>query len=145
MRRLIPAVLLAAMLAVVAGCDEDNPITTPTTNPTTPTTTTTTTETFTGTLNMNGAATFPFVAGAGGTVTATLTTVAPDSTIAIGLSLGSWTGSSCQISIANDSATQTAVVTGTVSAPASLCVRVYDTGKVTAAQPLSFTVTIVHP
>lgn len=145
MRRLIPAVLLAAALAVVAGCNDKNTPTTPTTTPTTPTTPNTTTETFTGTLNMNGAVTFPFVAGAAGTVTATLTTVAPDSSIAIGLSLGSWTGSACQISIANDSATQTTAVPGTVSAPASLCVRVYDTGKVTAAQPVTFTVTVVHP
>ena len=100
---------------------------------------------FTGTLNMNGAASFPFTAAAAGTITATLTTVAPDATVPIGLSLGSWTGTSCQISIANDAATQSAIVTGTVTAAASLCARVYDTGKVTAAQPVSFTVTIVHP
>jgi hypothetical protein len=141
---LIPGILLLAVLATAAGCD-DNTVTTPTTTTTTTTTTATTTETFSGTLNMNGAATYPFTAGAGGTVTATLTSVGPDSTVPIGLSLGSWTGSSCQISIANDSATQTAVVTGTVTAAAALCARVYDIGKVTAAQPVSFTVTIVHP
>lgn len=145
MRRLISGTLLVAVMGMVAGCNNDNNVTTPTTTTTTTTTTATTTETFSGTLNMNGGATFPFTAGAAGTVTATLTTVAPDSTLAIGLSLGSWTGSSCQISIANDAATQTAVVTGTVTAAAALCARVYDTGKVTAAQPVSFTVTIAHP
>ena len=143
MPRLIPGILLLAVLGTVAGCD-DNTVTTPTTTPTT-TTTTTTSETFSGTLNMNGASTYPFTAGAGGTVTATLTTVGPDSTLAIGLSLGSWTGSACQVSIANDAATQTAVVTGTVTAAAALCARVYDVGKVTAAQPVNFTVTIAHP
>jgi hypothetical protein len=144
MRRLIPGVLLLAVMSGAAGCNNNT-----TTNPTTPTTPTTpgssTTETFSGTLNMNGGASFPFVAGAAGTVTAALTTVAPDSTVAIGLSLGAWTGTACQISIANDSATQTAIITGTVTAAAALCVRVYDTGKVTAAQPVDFTVTIVHP
>ena len=144
MRRLIPGILLLAVMAGAAGCNDNT-----TTTPTTPTTTTTpassTTETFTGTLTMNGAASYPFVAGSAGTVTATLTTVAPDATVAIGLSLGAWTGSACQISIANDSATQTAVVTGTVTAAAALCARVYDTGKVTSAKPVDFTVTIVHP
>lgn len=145
MRRLIPGILLLAVLATVAGCNDKNNVTTPTTTTTTTTTTATTTETFTGTLNMNGAATFPFTAAAAGTVTATLTTVAPDATVPIGLGLGSWTGSACQISIANDSATQGAVVPGTVTAAAALCARVYDVGKVTAAQPVSFTVTIAHP
>jgi len=146
MRRLIPGILLLAVLGTVAGCN-DNTVTTPTTTTTTTTTTATTTETFSGTLNMNGAATYPFTAGAGGTVTATLTTVGPDATVPIGLSLGAWTGSACQLSssIANDSATQGAIVTGTVTAAAALCARVYDTGKVTAAQPVSFTVTIAHP
>jgi hypothetical protein len=144
MRRLIPGILLLALMAGAAGCD-NNTTTTPTT-PTTPSTPgTSVTETFTGTLNMNGAATYPFTAGGPGTVTATLTSVAPDSTVAIGLLIGAWTGSACQNSISNDSATQTAVVTGTVTAAAALCARVYDTGKVTAAQPVNFTVTIVHP
>jgi hypothetical protein len=146
MRRLMPVVLLLAVMGTVAGCNNDNNVTTPTTTTTT-TTTPTTTETFSGTLNMNGAATYPFTAGAGGTVTATLTSVAPDSTVPIGLSLGSWTGSSCQLSssIANDSATQGAVVTGTVTAAATLCARVYDVGKVPAAQPVNFSVSIAHP
>ena len=144
MRRLRPAILLLAVMAAAAGCNDNNNVTTPTTTTTT-TTTATTTETFSGTLNMNGAVTYPFTAGTAGTITATLTTVSPDATVAIGLSLGSWTGSSCQISIANDAATQTAIVTGTVTASAALCARVYDTGKVTAAQPVSFTVTIAHP
>jgi hypothetical protein len=146
MRRLIPGILLLAVMAGAAGCN-NNTTTTPTT-PTTPSTPgSTTTETFTGTLNMNGGVSYPFTAGAGGTVTATLTSVGPDSTVAIGLLIGAWTGSACQASssIANDSATQGAIVTGTVTAAAALCARVYDTGKVTAAQPVSFTVTIVHP
>lgn len=145
MRRVIPGILLLALATGVAGCnDNTNNITTPTT-PTTSTNQSTTTETFNGTLNMNGAQTFPFTAGAAGTVTATLTTVGPDATLAIGLALGSWTGSACQISIANDAAVQGAAVPGTVTAAAALCARVYDTGKVTAGQPVTFTVTVTHP
>ena len=145
MRRLIPGILLLAVMAGAAGCN-DNTTQTPTT-PTTPSGPgTSTTETFTGTLNMNGAASFPFTTASAGTVTAALT-VAPDSTQIMGLAIGAWTGSSCQLSssIANDSATQGAVVTGTVTAAAVLCARVYDVGKVTAAQPVDYTITVVHP
>lgn len=145
MRRLLPGILLLALTTGLAGCNKNNgtAVTTPTTTTTT-TTTATVTETFTGTLNMNGGVTFPFTATAAGTVTVTLTSLAPDATLAIGLSLGTWTGSACQIVIANDAAAQTAVVTGTVSSAASLCARVYDTGKVPTT-PVTFGVSIVHP
>jgi len=92
---------------------------------------------------MNGGASFPFTATAAGTVTVTLASLSPNSTLQIGLSLGTWTGSACQIVIANDAAAQAAAVSGTVTAAASLCARVYDTGKVTT--PVDFNVTIVHP
>jgi hypothetical protein len=140
MRRLIPGLLLLAVMVGVAACGSS---TTPVTTPTPTTTTATVTETFAGTLNTNGAATFPFSATAGGTVTATLASLAPDATQPIGLSLGTWTGSACQVVIANDNAAQTAVVTGTVTSATSLCVRVYDIGKVTA--PVTFSVSITHP
>ena len=143
MRRLLPGILLIALATTLAGCGSCNN-TTVTTPTTTTTTTPTVTETFTGTLNMNGGATFPFTATAAGTITLTLTSVSGDATLPIGLSLGTWTGSACQIVIANDAATQTAVVTGTVTSAASLCARVYDTGKVTATA-VNVTVTIAHP
>lgn len=140
MRRLIPGLLLLATIATgAAACNSDD-TTTPPTTPTPPNVT----ETFTGTLTLNGASTFRFSAAAAGTVTATLTTVGPDATLTIGLSLGNWTGSACQLVVANDAAGQTAAVSGTVTAPATLCVRVYDpASKVTTAA--DFTVTVVHP
>jgi hypothetical protein len=142
MRRLLPGILLFALATTLAGCGSNNNTTV--TTPTTPTTTApTVTETFTGTLNMNGGATFPFTATAAGTITLTLASLSGDSTRPIGLSLGTWTGSACQIVIANDAAAQTAVVTGTVTSAASLCARVYDTGKITTS--VDFSVTIAHP
>lgn len=143
MRRLIPGLLLLATLATgAAGCNEDPTITNPTPNPTTQNPAQTITEPlFTGTLRANGAATYPFSATTGGTITATLTTLSPNNPI--GLSIGTWTGSACQIVIANDNAAQASSVTGTVTAAAALCVRVYDQGKLTA--PVDFAVTIVHP
>lgn len=145
MRRLLPGILLVALTISVAGCN-DNTINTPTTTtPTTPTTPTTT-ETFTGTLNRNGAVTFPFTATAGGTVTVTLTTLTPTSTLVVGLALGTWTGAACQQANSVDTATQGTNVSGTLTAAAALCARVYDAGaNVPSDQPQDFTVTVVHP
>jgi hypothetical protein len=142
MRRLLPGILLFALTAGVAGCNDD--VTTPTTT-TTSTPATTTTETFSGTLTRNGASSTTFTANAGGTVTATLTTLTPDGTVPVGLSLGTWTGSSCQVSgISNDAAVQGTVVTGTVNSAAALCIRIYDAAeKVTTT--MSYTITVVHP
>ena len=142
MRRLLPGILLFALATSLAGCNDDNNTPTTPTPPTTPTTPAVT-ETFTGTLNRNGGVTFPFTATAAGTVTVTLTTLTPTSTLIIGLSLGTWTGSACQAVVPNDGATQGTIVTGTLTAAASLCARVYDTGKVTT--PVEFSVSIVHP
>jgi hypothetical protein len=141
--RLIPGILLFALLAGVAGCSDNNTVTTPPTTPTTPGASTT--ETFSGTLGVNGATTFSFTAGAAGTVTATLTSLAPDPTAVIGVAIGGWNGSSCTISIANDAATQSSVVTGVASAAVSLCARVYDAGKMTAGQSFNYTITVTHP
>jgi len=143
MRRLLPGILLLILAMSVAGCN-DNTNNTPTT-PTTPTTPATpaTTETFTGTLQKNGAMTFPFTATSAGTVVVTLTSVT-DSSLQIGLSLGTWTGTACQTVISNDSAAQNAVVTGTLTAAASLCARVYDAGA-KVNNPVDFTVTAAHP
>ena len=143
MRRLIPGILLLALTAGAAGCDDNNQVTTPNT-PTTPTTPATVTETFTGTLTKNGALTSTFTATASGTVTATLTSI-DDATLPVGLSLGAWTGSACQVAgISNDTAVQGAAVSGTVTAAASLCVRIYDAAaRVTT--PLNYTITVVHP
>ena len=71
--------------------------------------------------------------------------VQPDGTIPVGLSLGAWTGSACQVSgIANDAAVQGTVVTGTVTSAAALCVRIYDAAeKVTTT--MNYTITVVHP
>ena len=101
---------LAALVAAVlfsSACSN-----TPTT-PTTPTTTTVT-DTFSGTLSRNGASSYAFSVSAAGFVYATLTTVA-DSTTVVGLSLGTWTGTSCTVVLSNDQAVQGTTVTGSVT------------------------------
>jgi hypothetical protein len=129
------AFLLATVLCA-AAC-EDNNVTT------TPTPTTTTTETFADrVLTVNGAVTDQFSTTGRGAVTATLATVVPDGAV-VGLSLGTWNGSSCQIVLANDQAVQGGSIIGQVSGVGNLCLRVYDSGKLTA--PVTFSVDVSHP
>jgi hypothetical protein len=126
LRRLILApVLVAAMVA--AGCSEDPEI------PTTPEVPVPLSETFSGTINVNGAFTHPFIAGRAGSIAAQLTALSPDETVTIGLLLGTWNGVACQAVISNDAAKQSTTVLGTATAPGSLCVRIYDVGGLTAA------------
>lgn len=103
------------------------------------------TETFSGSINRNGAATYPFTSQASGTVTATLTSVGPDSAAKLGFSLGTWNLVSCAVVIAKDDAIQGSVLTGGVTANGSLCVRVYDVGAIDASTPVSYQITVVHP
>src|SRR5258705_12549460 len=74
---------LAVVLALgAAACGNDTP--------TTPTTTTpvTVTDTFAGTLTPSGAASYAFTTAASGNVIATLSSLAPDSALVVGLALG---------------------------------------------------------
>ena len=128
-------VLATTLLITGAGCGNSN--LTPPTSPTPPPTT----ETFSGSLNPNGAATYPFIALAGGTVTAQVTSVNPD--VVIGVSLGTWNTVTCQIIIANDKAIAGSIVIGTVASVGNLCVRVYDVGDV--KQSTAYEIQIVHP
>lgn len=137
-RELLKTLVLAALVAV-AGCDNDVENRTPTEPAPT------TSETFTGTINPNGAGTHTFVIAAAGTVTATLSEITPDNTQAVGFALGTWnaTTATCQQVLTNDAARQGQILTGNVSGLGTLCTRVYDTGRLSAA--LSYTLTVVHP
>lgn len=126
-------VALAAVSGVACGGAELLPPTTGTPVPQT--------EIFSGTLGPNGAATHPFTAQAGGSVTVTLQELEPNTTI--GLSLGTWNGASCQVVIADDAAVRQSSVIGTVSGVGDLCVRVYDVGNLT--EPASYTISVSHP
>src|SRR5262245_25067356 len=135
LRRLGAIALLVAATSV--ACDDDTPTSIPT-----PTPPPTTTDTFSGTLNVNGAFSFPFAVVLPGTLTATLTSVS-DNTIAVSLAIGNWTGTSCQVVIANDNALQGAVIPATASTLGNFCVRISDVGKVVS--PVNFEIAVVHP
>jgi hypothetical protein len=139
MRRLtVRGVLLCAMAALAGACGSSTPVT--------PTPPTLVTDTFSGTLTQNGGTTHQFAIAATGTVTATLTSVGPDSTKPIGFSLGTLLGTVCQAVLVNDAAVQTNALTGAAQIGGTFCVRVYDTGSITSATgPFTYTVTVTHP
>jgi ABC-type Fe3+-hydroxamate transport system substrate-binding protein len=131
--------ILAVVLALgTAACGSDTP-----TTPTTPTTPVTVTDTFAGTLTPNGAATYTFTTGLSGQVTATLTTLSPNSTLIVGLSLGTWNGNACQIILSKDSATQLSFVVGQASQANTFCVRIYDVGNL--VDPATYEIQVNHP
>jgi hypothetical protein len=128
----------AVALAIVAAACGSDTVTTPT-----PTTPVTVTDTFAGTLTPNGAASYSFTTASSGTVTATLSSLTPDSTLLVGLALGTWNGNNCQVILSKDQAAQFSYVQGAASGAGPLCVRIYDVGNVAA--PVTYEIQVNHP
>jgi hypothetical protein len=137
MQRWIRVFSVLLVIALFTAACDDEPET-----PTSPTPPVTVTETFSGSINRNGIAIHNFTTQASGTVTATLTTLAPDSELLVGFSLGTWNGTSCQLVITKTDAKQTTVLTGGVSALGSLCVVINDVGNIVNA--ITYEITVVH-
>jgi hypothetical protein len=132
--RTFRALLLLAPLA--AGCGDDDP-----TTPTAPTPVAVT-ETFSGTLTRNGGITHEFAVQQAGTVAVKLAALAPDDTVIVGLSLGTWNGAVCQVILPNDKAALNTTVTGSAQNTGFFCARVYDaTGALAGATDYSIEVT----
>jgi hypothetical protein len=133
--KFVALVLPLAMLATACEGDIADIPTTP--DPVT------VTETFTGTININGAATHSFLTSATGTVTATLTSLGDNPPPAVGLSMGTLSGSTCSLLLTNDRAVVTSTVSGTVTTlGGSLCVRIYDVGSLTG--PVPYEIRVEH-
>jgi hypothetical protein len=137
--KLFPAVFLAIALAHVACSEDINPaVPSEPSNPVT--------ETFTGTLTRNGGVTHPFSAARSGAIRAAVVSLAPDSTVIIGLSLGTWNGTAetCATVISNDHATVGTAIVGAADREGRLCVRVYDAAG-TLPQATDYELTVVRP
>ena len=138
----MPFIRLCVLMSLLVGavaCGDDTP-----TAPEQPVQRPTVTEPpIQGRLTVNGAATHSFTTGSG-QISVAVTELLPDSAAVIGVSLGTWNplANTCQIILANDSATQGAGILGTASGPGNFCVRVYDVGLLKA--PTDYTLTVVH-
>ena len=97
----LAAALLLLVTGLAAGCNDS------TTTPTTPTNPVS--ETLTGTITQNGVSVQPFNAAAAGTVIATVTTLAPSSST-VGFSMGTYSGTTCQVVLDNPAAVQGSIL-----------------------------------
>lgn len=139
MRLIARMLLLVAVATMAGGCDDEL-------TPTTPAPPTLVTETFNGTLTINGGLTHTFTTQSAGDLTATLTTLAVESGVTVGLSFGIFSPSTnqCQILVDNGAAIQGTRLTGQVSSAGNYCLRIYDaSAKLTAAA--NYTLTLEHP
>jgi hypothetical protein len=130
------------VLAVVAlGTWNCTSITTPTvTPPNAPGTSIT--EIHSAQLTPNGSVTFSFSTNASGAISASLTSIAPDTGLTLGLALGILSGTSCEIVIKNDLSTQGTAVLGVAGSASNFCAVVYDSsGVVTTLETVSVTLT----
>ena len=140
MRALGAALLVAAMLFSPA-CEDASP-----TTPATPTPSPTKTDDFTGSLSKNGAVAHSFTLVGTGSVTASLKSLDPDATQVLGLNIGQWDGSSCSFFKANENATVGTTLTVTANSTGTLCVRIYDSGKITdPSVTYNYDIQVIHP
>lgn len=129
--------LLAALLVTAAACEDS------TTTPPTLTPSPIVTDTFSGNLTVNGGITHPFTTQSLGTITTVITSLNPAGAT-VGLGIGVWNGTSCNIVQARDQAGLGATVVLSVSGSGSVCVRVYDAGG-TLTAPVAYVIDVSHP
>jgi len=134
LRRLFRALPLVFVTLATVSCD-DPPITTIPDPPKT-------IRPFSGTLTINGGATHRFTTTASGNITVQIKGLAPVDTVVIGLSLGIWTGASCNMQVENPSAALNTTITGSAAATGEFCARVYDLGRLAAST--NYTLEVTH-
>ena len=134
--------LLVALLGAASACSDDGTTTTTSASTTSPTGNIT--ETFTGTLTLNGAATFPFTSLSSGAIAATLTAFTPDTTLKVGIWLGVFANGLCSFGVANDDAVQGSTINAFAVQAGNYCVRVYDS-KGNIPQTETYQIDVTHP
>jgi hypothetical protein len=124
---------LAAILALAAfGCGSNSSTTA----------SGTVTETFSGNLAPGSTDTHAFTVAQSGTVQATLTALAPQSTIQVGLGIGQVTSAGCALLGGDSAAKLNGAIVGAVN-PGPYCVAVFDVGNVSGTD--TYTVQVIHP
>ena len=153
-RSVCRAFLLALILApLVAGCGSPASPTVTTTTTTTTTSTSTTayttaTETYDGSLITGGSNVYTFQATPG-LITVTMVTLTPSNLLpAIGLGLGTWDGTTCNLVVSTTAAIVGTQLFATASIastpPAAFCVRVWDVNGFAAGYVQQYEVTALH-
>jgi hypothetical protein len=77
----------------------------------------------------------------GATTGVTRTTAQVNATV-VGMALGTWSGTTCSVVLANDITSVGSTVAGAVQGSGALCARVYDVGQIVT--PTTFTIDVSH-
>jgi hypothetical protein len=135
MHRLFVCFALAAVLLVSNACGDDNA------GGITPDPIPDTTDSFQGVLELNGAIVHSFRVIGPSQITAQLVSLTPNPEKVIGMSLGTWNGSICQVVLDNPATKQGDVVLGATQVVGDFCLRVYDPNA--SMDPAQFYVVLV--
>jgi hypothetical protein len=139
--RVIRRRLIALLLPVVLGACGSDHTTATVTSPSAETTT----EAFAGGLWQSGSVVHTFAVVATGAVTVGLTSVAPLSTMSLGVALGSWDGATCTaMTTVTDARAGATAIKGT-AAVGNYCVKIFDSGNVPSSTRVTYTAEVVHP
>jgi len=137
--RVVPVLLLAAVVAWTAACGDTPTTPTASTTPTSPVT-----ESFSSQLAVKGTASRAFTMPSNGTATAQLSATTPGGIVlGFGFGIPRANGAGCLLSTSVDTAASGAPQLIVNADAGSYCVQVYDLGTLT--DPIGFTVSIVHP
>jgi hypothetical protein len=130
--------LVAASLLLSSCGSGSSPTTAPTPAPEIKT------ETFSGSIAQGGSALHAFTVVAQGTITATLTSLSPQSTVTMGFGIGTPSGTTCALITGaySEAAKVGYALSGTI-ATGSYCVLIYDIGNLSAAN--DYVITVAHP
>lgn len=105
-----------------------------------------TTDSFSGELSQQGTVAHPFTVSTAGNTSLSLTSVGPLTTMALGLAITSWDGSTCGTAAAkNDNARAGSVALNGTAVAGNYCAQVYDSGNVPANTTVTYTIQVVHP
>jgi len=142
MKRLNAGVLaLSAITVLGTGCSNNQ-------TPTSPTAATTAsgTEVFASFITAGGTASHTFTVAQAGTISLTLTSLTPASTVGLGVGVTGGTGLTCSLSRSVDASPTSDATPQLAEAvdAGTYCVQVFDPGTVTAPGT-QFSVTIEHP
>jgi hypothetical protein len=141
-RRTAMLAAITLLAAAAAAACHSTTTTAPTTTAAAPSTLT---DTFTGTIAQTANMSFPFTVAATGNVQVTLTDVEPLTTMALGVAIGSWDGTTCTPGVATTDHAKSGVIALTGTAVAgSYCVQVSDAGNIPPTWTVSFTVQVTH-
>ena len=129
------ASLACASLLFVSACAS-------TTTPTTSTPSLQVSDSFSGTLAQGGSASNNFTVLNGGTITITLVSLSPQTTITMGLGIGTPSAATCVVNQSQENVKVGTPLSGTLTA-GTYCVELYDLGNMTG--PDTYALTVMHP